>query len=871
MRIFHSKHQKLIQQCYPAGKGVDKKPNPSELSYLLYYASTRRIKLEKVMVFLDRKTHSDAGRSRSGNLQVTLAIVTALIEKCSDNLNVFATYVCSILEHILKTGDLALCRNLVHTFGVFTAKLDEALFTGDKEFVHAFTSLSDGILSLTTAAANSAGPNLREWKLLSLISARHLFNCLGYNAKLSRHFIQTCVPLLVDTIHASNPHNNLLSRLRSNVNGEKDHLAISRVTSLVSQKQLNARIDEDLESGNVDVDDLNEEAFLGLRALFNTSLSSQIIEATKAVASLKVSSVADQQWNSTLLEMCVSWIPVQLRFVTLSTLLQKLISLSSASTQENTNFEIQTQYSEHILALVSSDVNMIGLSISDVIQQLLLLQANLYLHQADFLPTDQVRHLSLLYSKSICNLSSHIYYFDQVPDSIQEILFKIDSLLADSSAQDPDKLTRLIITFLDDIHSILTLLREKPSNITRNHATLDHWDISLALLNAQDYDVVSLDSHHIDLIQQKFLAVFRDFVNNELINGDDHASSQDLTTEKRHGNHLKPNFNEYITNPENILTNLFIYVDNALTKPSIDEKTLTLLLDTLRDLLSNFGVNFLANFIPYFFHWQESDSTTKSAFGYILLHHSLKVLDEKYPESVNGYAQKSQFFSDVTLDIVRKKHNDVWVKELSSEPSQVQNGILGKLDTTLQANHRSLQQFTSGNPFTSRWLNPQRPLLLEVIRHKAIERTVDNSGFQLDVTSDVSSGLEDITDNSVSTRLNTSNGLGLGTNYDITSIHSGLVNSHSIATRLNGATPNGTFNSGDIASSVNTSDKYQNMPRVADLKEIMSDRGSLRKPSANYDDLTHLTPGLVLSKQMAKSDLDSILVGLDSDDDSFVV
>ena len=61
-----SKHQKLILQCYPAGKEIEKRPNQSELSYLLYYVSTRRTKLIKVGAFLEQKVQSDLYRNRFG-------------------------------------------------------------------------------------------------------------------------------------------------------------------------------------------------------------------------------------------------------------------------------------------------------------------------------------------------------------------------------------------------------------------------------------------------------------------------------------------------------------------------------------------------------------------------------------------------------------------------------------------------------------------------------------------------------------------------------------------------------------------------------------------------------------------------------------
>ena len=62
------KHQVLVLKCYPRiTKGaVDVKPNSSELSYLLFYATSRRSKIQKIGAFLEKKTASDVWRLRIG-------------------------------------------------------------------------------------------------------------------------------------------------------------------------------------------------------------------------------------------------------------------------------------------------------------------------------------------------------------------------------------------------------------------------------------------------------------------------------------------------------------------------------------------------------------------------------------------------------------------------------------------------------------------------------------------------------------------------------------------------------------------------------------------------------------------------------------
>jgi hypothetical protein len=77
------KHQLLVLKCYPRlpkNSAADVQPNGSELSYLLYYASTRRTKLQKLGAFLEQKTAADVYRYQSARVLVTLQILNALLE-----------------------------------------------------------------------------------------------------------------------------------------------------------------------------------------------------------------------------------------------------------------------------------------------------------------------------------------------------------------------------------------------------------------------------------------------------------------------------------------------------------------------------------------------------------------------------------------------------------------------------------------------------------------------------------------------------------------------------------------------------------------------------------------------------------------------
>lgn len=865
MRVFHSKHQKLILQCYPAGKAPDKKPNSSELSYLLYYALTRRIKLEKVSVFLDRKTASDSHHNRTGNVLVSLSIVAALIERCADNLNVFAPYVCSILLLALKIQDIAVAREVVLTYGTFCTHLDLALFSGDKDFVGKFSDLSQELVNI---GENKQGPNKLEWKLLSLTSCRYVFSCLGYS-KLSKKFIRSCMPILVDFVREHVTEEELKSRVSSQIKVEND-AHVSRVILNRLSTYKNGSEQSILE------ETLVEEAFSALRTLFNTSSLSQIVEATFELVKHCYTVRAPNSWGTSFLALCTTWIPVQLRFTALS-LLQKLDSL-------DLDFELQKHYASYVLALVSLDVNMIGLSISDIMQQLLTLQSKLFLTQAEKFESDEVRQLSSLYSQCICNLSTHIYYFDQVPDSVQEILFKIDTvfLLAPLSPSQSKQVYDLVMTLLGDIANILTTLRKKSSIITRNQVTLEHWEISLPLLAPplEDASNSELPKNLLSKIQIRYLEVFQDFLKHELVLGDDKKTQvSNLSSESIQdiNEFTKPDFNDYITELENFICQFFIYLDRYLLR-EVDAKVLSVLIDVLVDLLLTLGINFVANFVPYYFHWQlalnqssiEHQDKVKDTVAHIVMYYSLRSLDAMYPTELQGYVSKSSFYANFLVDIEYRKLNGLWVEQLLAHPTnfevmknlnpkshQDRNGVL-----RFNTSRKAIQDFVNGNGFTATWINVNRLLRLEIQKHSHNELPSN-----IPVFSEASSFSESGSSSSYRRA-----GLGLGNANDITSIHSELVHNYQ-----NNGRNHYDYSNGSVLTSEQP--RFFNSPRVADLKELIFEHKGGNKilndfvfNSTSSIASAKIKPnaGSILSKLMMTANVNDIVKDFDSDDEIVV-
>jgi len=149
---FKPKHQVLILKCYPRlpknSSAAEIKPNGSELSYLLFYASSRKSKLTKVGTFLEKRTISDLSKSRSPSIQITLQILTAFLNNPGiggggpEGFGLFAPFVLRILRDVLKSAnDTALVEHAVPTWDSFCRHQDHVALNADLEYRSLFAEV----------------------------------------------------------------------------------------------------------------------------------------------------------------------------------------------------------------------------------------------------------------------------------------------------------------------------------------------------------------------------------------------------------------------------------------------------------------------------------------------------------------------------------------------------------------------------------------------------------------------------------------------------------------------------------------------------------------------------------------------------------
>ncbi|KAF1917948.1 hypothetical protein BDU57DRAFT_555676 [Ampelomyces quisqualis] len=484
------KHQVLVLRCYPKfhKNSADVKANSSELSYLLYYASTRRSKLQKVGDFLDKRATKDVWKGSAGSVQVTLQIVRALIEKCPRDLPLYAAAVLRILRTILASSHVAMVEESVPAFEALCAHQDPAALAADQDYIRHYHDLVQLYAQLASRDPPTAGKTPVAWPVairfrkagLQALNAVAAAESLA--AETARQ-LALVIPVVLRNMHAET--GDYISRLESRHEQQDEHdkeHALRRRQSVST-----ARTDEDdggdpiAASGTTeDADKLAEEdagvlALRALRSIFQGVNRGQLRLATSAVLSFIGAHVesshhlgdASGGWATVLMATICAWAPVQDRYAILVAAVESLVR----SPIVEDDLDRQLVLASVIDSLLASTINFIGLSVMDVLvglvsHTLLLLQlggpgssilphhqqSTSVLSEKDVTDPDAAKkparvvmqvvtkpsttRVKLLATVQRCmaDLATHVYYTDQISDMVEAILSRLKPSQMSSSS-----------------------------------------------------------------------------------------------------------------------------------------------------------------------------------------------------------------------------------------------------------------------------------------------------------------------------------------------------------------------------------------------------------------------------------------------------
>ncbi|PVH98427.1 hypothetical protein DM02DRAFT_630226 [Periconia macrospinosa] len=477
------KHQVLVLKCYPKFQknNVEVKANSSELSYLLYYASTRRSKLQKVGDFLDKRMTADVWKGRTGNVQVTLEILKALIEKCPRDLPLFAAAVLRSLRTILNSKDVAMVEDSVPTFESLCANQDPANLAAEQDYIKQYEEVVRLYAHFASRDVGKGEKTPFSWPVairyrksgLRALKAVAASESLG--AETGRQ-IDVLIPVILNNIWAEDGSylKTLAAREKNEHEEQEKEEAVKRRQSVSTARTDEEEGDPIAASGTTEeADKLAEQevgvlALQALRHIFLGVNRGQMRIATKAVLAFIGAHVKPQDkqdelsmisWATTLISMVCGWAPVQDRYMILVYNVENLVK--SPIVEED--LERQLVLATVINHLLSSPINFIGLSVMDVLvgliaHTLLLLQLGgpgtaIMPHSQQTTPvldsekpsinpkssgsvggvvievSKDVSKLRLqlldTVKKCMASLATHVYYTDQISDMVATILARL--------------------------------------------------------------------------------------------------------------------------------------------------------------------------------------------------------------------------------------------------------------------------------------------------------------------------------------------------------------------------------------------------------------------------------------------------------------
>ncbi|KAI1821432.1 hypothetical protein F4861DRAFT_470471 [Xylaria intraflava] len=463
------KHQVLVLKCYPrTTKGaVDIKPNSSELSYLLFYATSRRSKIQKIGQFLEKKTASDVWRLRIGNVQVTLQILAALIEKSPKDLPLFAQNVLKIFELILRSNDITMVEASLPTFETFCEHHDASSLFADQAYLRQYEEVVRAYAAcastrVTPGKGTPSKPVALRWRNAGLGAIKSIATSDNL-ASVSGRQIDVLVPMILENLWTDHEDSLdiLLQRAQMEEKGDSNAL-LRRRTSVSTVRTADTGGDTNpiaISGTSGDIDKLAEEdtgveAIQCLKQIFVIPNRAQLHGATTALIAFTRERIHQKEpvlksrsdnrdggWAIKIFDLIMRWAPVQDRYAIMVTVMDSL--LRTSPTRENVDEQIVL--ASIVGSLLRSDINLIGLSVIDVLLGLIQHMKRTLRHCANSRDSaasnpspqgepaaDNYEQLSAQQQKLInriqqCmgDLATHVYYADQISDMISTIISQL--------------------------------------------------------------------------------------------------------------------------------------------------------------------------------------------------------------------------------------------------------------------------------------------------------------------------------------------------------------------------------------------------------------------------------------------------------------
>lgn len=694
-------------KCYPRTNKttIGVKPNSSELSYLLFYLISRKTKINKVGEFLEKKTASDVWHQRIGNVQVTLQILEALIEKSPKDLPLFARFVLKILDLILRSNDITLVESSLPTFDAFCANHDASSLFADQAYLRQYEAVIEQYASLASTREQQgknqpSKPVAVRWRNAGLEAIKSIASSDALSSVAGRQ-LDTIVPMILENLWTGNEEflDVLLQRANMEEKVNTDHL-LKRRNSNATVRTTETGGDPNpiaLSGTAGDVDKLAEEetgvlAIQCLKQIFVVPNRQQMHTATTALLKfieervqqdetvVRTSGGQDSGWAIHLFGLISRWAPMQERYVILVTAMDTMIRIQLKEETLRQHIVLTAM----IGSLLRSDVNLIGLSVMDIMLGLVQHMKRLVQMPGD--PTSGAKKELLgRIQQTMGDLATHVYYNEQIIDMVSALLLRLkpsknapgansaaqggEQTDTDTKASDdqhsesPFFLTIAKLTALKAVKGILKIANPKVKmsgsiSLSRYPVPMEKWEGTQWLLKDADGEVRKA---YVDAL---LTWLDRETRKTDLIAKDDLRTGLQpepaTPTDARRARSAA----SYRERPSKKFKSRFLHLlhiaiyDNALQYLDFDSDVV-LLHVLLTKLVNRLGVNAVRFGLPMVFRLQEDIQDAETPLQKVrlgsLCHGYFWVLTEKFDFDASFVGRAIQ------NEIIRRRTKQLWV------------------------------------------------------------------------------------------------------------------------------------------------------------------------------------------------------------------
>ncbi|KAF8951322.1 plasma membrane localization protein [Entomortierella lignicola] len=410
------KHASLINNCYPS-KPDEKGPKSSELSYLVFYATSKPAKLTKVGNFIERKVVKDYKKKQYSSVHCSLEIIKSLLLASKAHLNIFSKNIVSILDALLvDISDLDIVRHCQNVFSCFCSAHDGSTLGVDVEFRTIYDRVVSRFAGIATLQNSESANRYRMIGLRALeavVSSHALYAC-DTQAQLN-----LVLPAILERlIEAKNGVNVPLT------NSEEAPSIRRSVSIHVAVHPDNVVSDEDV----------TQEALRCLRALFKSPNGGNVRLALGSTFTyLDENSI---WWPSTfgvgIIKAIVTSILPQYRYMVVNEIITRIDGVDSTTSEANLRLQKKATLISALNAILVSPITLIGMPVLEVLNSLLIALTKSLSGSANVANLGGRNELLTLESqiqeeliKSVGGLATHIYYSNQVPHIISHIAGKL--------------------------------------------------------------------------------------------------------------------------------------------------------------------------------------------------------------------------------------------------------------------------------------------------------------------------------------------------------------------------------------------------------------------------------------------------------------